>query len=94
MLPSAGNPNPPGWAAFKLWVQQESGWDPNAKSGNTNHGLPNYGLFQFFAGHPWAHPGMSVSDQARMACTQFNLTPARIEGFAAQIRAGNYPGWG
>ncbi len=79
---------------FSTWVNQESGWDPNSISAANNQGKPNFGLFQFWAGHSWAHPGMSVEDQARAAAQQFNLTPDRIRGFANEIHGGHYVGWG
>lgn len=79
---------------FSTWIQQESGWDPNSTSPANNHGKPNYGLFQFWAGHNFARPGMSVRDQAIIAATKFNLSPQRIAGFANEIRRGSYKGWG
>lgn len=79
---------------FDIWVKQESGWNPNAISPANNQGKPNYGLFQFWAGHKWARPGFSPEEQAFLAATKFRLSPERIRNFAAQIRSRRYKGWG
>lgn len=89
-----------GTDAMDTWIGQESGWDPTAVSPANNQGLPNGGLFQFWYGHDFSNPWegskftMPIAKQAKMAATQFNLTPARIREFARQIRNGTYKGWG
>jgi hypothetical protein len=79
---------------FDTWIKQESGWNPYAKSPANNQGKPNYGLFQFWAGHGWARPDMNPEEQAYTAATKFRLDPGRIRGFASAIRSGRYKGWG
>ena len=90
-----------GGQAFETWMNQESGGDPTAVSPANNQGQANGGLFQFWYGHDFSDPyegannfTMPVAKQAKMAATQFNLTPERIREFARQIRQGDYAGWG
>lgn len=92
---------------FRLWVQQESGWDPRKVSGRTNQGMVNGGLVQFWYGHAWARPffsrgndpgsvfTMSPYEQARSIVTHFpHVTAATVHVYATQIRNGSYRGWG
>lgn len=90
-----------GTPAFNAWTNAESSGNPSEVSPANNQGKPNGGLFQFWAGHGWAQPffqggrfTMSPEEQAYMAATQFNLTPQKIKGYADQIAAGHYVGWG
>ena len=88
---------------FDTWIRAESGWRVDAVSPSfPGHGR-NYGLFQFWEGHPWTRkylngPTTWTADaytQARLVAAFFpHLTPERIRAYAAQIRAGQYGGWG
>ncbi len=87
---------------FTTWINAESGWNPSAISPANNQGLPNYGLFQFWAGHPWTKQYVngagdwvaSAYTQAKLVAQYFKLTPADIRTYASQIRTGQYNGWG
>lgn len=91
-----------GTKAFDVWINQESGWVVDRVSGPINQGKRNGSLFQFWYGHAWtqeyAIPGSftaSAYQQARLVAKHFShLTPAAIRGYAKQIRAGTYRGWG
>lgn len=87
---------------FETWVGAESGWRVDVVSQYfPGHGR-NYGLFQFWQGHPWTarflEGGQWVADaytQARLVARYFpHLTPGRIRSYAEQVRAGTYSGWG
>jgi hypothetical protein len=92
---------------FSVWVNQESGWNPRRVSGRTNQGKVNGGLFQYWYGHRWAQKYFSRGNDPSGAFTMTpkgqavalvhhfpHVTPARIRGFAQQIRNGTYQGWG
>lgn len=82
------------------WLRAESGYDPYRVS-QPYDGVRNYGLFQF-RGHDWQQQyiegGEWTADaytQAKLVAKYFgHLTPKRIHEYAAQIRAGDYHGWG
>ncbi len=89
--------------AFQTWINKESGWNASEVSGNTNHGAPNGGLFQF--SYYW-HPNLqqyfqggkftlTPYQQAQIVAKDFgHLTPGAINTYAQQIAAGQYAGWG
>ena len=86
---------------FHTWVQAESGWNPGIVSQYFEGHGRNYGLFQFWEGHPWTARYVegdsftaSPYRQAMMVARHFNLTPADISRYAEQIRNGSYGGWG
>jgi NlpC/P60 family len=63
----------------------------------------NYGLFQFWEGHDWTNRYLNGATtwtadaytQAKLAARYFpHLGPDDIRRYAAQIRNGNYSGWG
>jgi len=90
-------------ADFDTWIRAESGWRVDAVSPSfPGHGR-NYGLFQFWEGHPWTQaylqgPLTWTADaytQARLVARYFpHLTPDDIRRYARQVRAGEYRGWG
>ena len=87
--------------AFDTWVNAESGWQVDVASPANNQGMPNYGLFQFWAGHPWVsdylsgnHFTASPFEQAVLVARYFDLTPDDIRSYAAAIQGGDYRGWG
>lgn len=97
---------------MKTWLGAESAgtYDPTIVSPANNNGKVNGGLFQFWAGHPWAvqyftkgvyTPGSSgnkftagIEQQAVFSVTNFNLTPSDVATYAREIRDGTYHGWG
>ena len=87
-----------GTPAFTAWVNAESGYNPAATSPANNQGLANDGLFQFWRGHEWNADGQaagwSAYQQALAAARYFDLTPEDIYRYAAQIKSGEYRGWG
>jgi hypothetical protein len=86
---------------FQTWIGAESGWNADSVSQFfPNHGR-NYGLFQFWQGHDWTNQYLQGGqwtatpyEQAQLVVKYFNLTPEDIKNYAAQIRAGEYKGWG
>ncbi len=90
-------------ADFDTWIRAESGWRVDAVSPSFPLHGRNYGLFQFWEGHDWtrnylAGPTTWTADaytQARLVARYFpHLTPDDIRRYAAQVRAGQYRGWG
>lgn len=86
---------------FDRWIMAESGYHQAAKSPANNQGQPNYGLFQFWAGHPWVSKYIkngqftaTAYEQARLAVRYFNLHAKEIHTYATQIKNGSYQGWG
>lgn len=86
---------------FDRWIMAESGYHQAAKSPANNQGQPNYGLFQFWAGHPWVNKYIkngkftaTAYEQARLAVRYFNLHAKEIHQYAQQIQNGSYQGWG
>jgi hypothetical protein len=88
---------------FDAWINAESGWRTDAASQSfPGHGR-NYGLFQFWEGHAWTDNFLNDATtwtadaytQAKLVTRYFpHLTPDDIHGYAAQVRAGEYRGWG
>jgi len=88
---------------FDAWINAESGWRVDAASQSfPGHGR-NYGLFQFWEGHAWTDNFMNNATtwtadaytQAKLVTRYFpHLTPDDIHNYAAQVRAGEYRGWG
>jgi hypothetical protein len=88
---------------FDAWISAESGWRVDVASQSyPGHGR-NYGLFQFWEGHPWTDKYLEgetswtadAYTQAKLVARYFaHLTPDDIRRYAAQIRAGEYKGWG
>lgn len=88
---------------FEAWISAESGWRADAVSQSfPGHGR-NYGLFQFWEGHPWTDAFLDgettwtadAYTQAKLVTRYFpHLTPDDIRRYAQQIRAGQYEGWG
>lgn len=87
---------------FRTWLNQESGYDPTRVS-QPYDGIRNYGMFQF-RGHDWQAQYItdggntwtaSAYEQAKLVAKYFgHLTAGKIHEYAAQIRAGDYHGWG
>ena len=85
---------------FDVWIDAESGWTPYSVSQYfPGHGR-NYGLFQFWQGHPWTQEYLSggtwTADpftQAKLVARWFDLTVRDIHDYATQIRNGTYHGW-
>lgn len=85
--------------AFDTWVNQESGWRPDATSPANNQGLANDGLFQIWRGHDYNSNGqvanMSAYKQALVVAKHFpHLEPNDIRRYARMIEDGSYVGWG
>jgi cell wall-associated NlpC family hydrolase len=88
---------------FKAWIDAESGWNVDSVSQYfPGHGR-NFGLFQFWQGHPWTENYLKGGDewtadaytQAKLVARYFpHLTPDDIRRYAEQIRNGQYRGWG
>ena len=88
---------------FDTWINAESGWRVDSVSQSfPGHGR-NYGLFQFWEGHTWTDnyaPSETnwtadAYTQARLVARYFpHLGPNDIKSYAAQIRNGDYSGWG
>lgn len=86
---------------FRTWLNQESGYDPSTVS-QPYDGIRNYGIFQF-RGHDWQQQYINANGewtadaytQAKLVAKYFgHLTPGKIHEYAAQIKAGDYHGWG
>ena len=86
---------------FAAWVGAESGWNAYTTSQYfPGHGV-NYGLFQFWEGHPWTGQYVSGGEwtatpfqQALLVARYFpNLSADDIRRYASEVRSGTYHGW-